>query len=336
MRAHHLEVLVKNRHLYAHEIADNYRIGASTLDTGSDLYDHTYYVDVYGTTKEERQKFETEMFGYIQAFWDLPPDQPVQIATKRKDGICNSCIIGAHCDDDLTARSDAENIQGGVTTNDRLFVANFELTASKLGLTESYTKTLEPTERSTGTVESIVVTTDAQTVKEVITSKYFNKYRWTGFEEAYVHDPELRQLRKDRIEAEKAEEKQNLKNEKDRFKAEQRANFDNETEYKRTMFLYRVSKIRPIIGVIFAASGLGTIFNAGQTYEDMAVSPLVKKRYEAVFEDRGMDNVIDTGTDALAFLISGVMYSAWPRRTRVEDRLNGKIRSAKPPTSDSE
>ena len=342
IRAHHLKTLLESRHLEANTIAINYRMGISVFDDDrNETYDHTYYVDVYGTTRDERIKHETGMYDFLKTFWELPPDRTVQIATKRKDGICNSCIIGSHCDADLDVESDSENLMQGVMSSDMLFISKFERTAELLGFEDKYVKTIETTERSTGPVDSIVITADASVVKKVILYRDFDANESTihpkdEIKQILKRDPKAKQARKDWLASSRASDKEYRRIEKARLKSERQANFDTDREFKRTLLLHRVSKMRPIISTIFIASGVSTIFATGQLYEDIVVDPVVKNRFYDEFENRSNDNLADVGLNGLTLLISGIAYSTWPRRSRVEDILEGRIVEIKPLISDSE
>jgi len=56
-----------------------------------------YFIDIYGTTPETTQQFNTGYREYLQTFLELQDDTPVRFVEKQRDGICKACVIGAHC-----------------------------------------------------------------------------------------------------------------------------------------------------------------------------------------------------------------------------------------------
>ncbi len=56
-----------------------------------------YRQDVFGDTQDDQDMAIEGQRSFFQAFLDLPDEHPVRFAAE-KDGICNSCMIGSHCD----------------------------------------------------------------------------------------------------------------------------------------------------------------------------------------------------------------------------------------------
>jgi hypothetical protein len=104
IRAHHLDkfasasptgqsirmILVGNSFL---ELKDSV---ASTVEYIQKESDREYRKDVFGED-ENPDAFNTRMRGVMTLFYVLPEDYPV-IVSSGKDVICDSCIVGKHCD----------------------------------------------------------------------------------------------------------------------------------------------------------------------------------------------------------------------------------------------
>lgn len=56
-----------------------------------------YYKDVYGSGAADFDRTAFAFKGFFRDFLELPDDARVRIASGERDGICNSCVVGAHC-----------------------------------------------------------------------------------------------------------------------------------------------------------------------------------------------------------------------------------------------
>jgi hypothetical protein len=57
-----------------------------------------YHQDVFGTTEQESAETNQKIQGFFEDFLNLPDDATVRFVDGQRDGICNACVIGAHCE----------------------------------------------------------------------------------------------------------------------------------------------------------------------------------------------------------------------------------------------
>jgi len=317
IRAHHLGTiyqagLVGSELLPSIVLQDSVR-----FDEDETNLEHTYYTDVFGTTKTDRAKTVQSVEAYLKNFWALDNNTTVTIVTRRKDGICESCVFGEHCDVDLDFSSDREAFQNGWVDGDSKFIARFEWAANKLGLDNDYSKSIEPTERNTGTVLSTVLTTRAEIVKRVITSKQFHTV-FVG-KQPIENDPGFKQAQKTLRKEEKTAVKALRKQEKNAL----RAGLKDHKEYRNAVVMDKIAQLRPLLGGLAVYFAAGTMINIGQTYQAAQDSEQVKSRVVArQLVETADDNFEEAAKNGLLFSVSGLVYFGMPHRRKTRARLH--------------
>lgn len=157
VRAHHSSHLWRMEYLgiEPEAIAEKIRSGSRG----------NYARDVFGTSEEEASRTKDGIAGYLQSFHDLPSDASVRFTAKQQDGICDSCVVGSHCEKVRpNYDGDAEWIKGlGKTAfslglMDRVRVGETAYTIS-LGITA--------VTRTVGTD----LYTDAETAKQLVSDR---------------------------------------------------------------------------------------------------------------------------------------------------------------------
>ncbi len=93
IRGHHLNwfaYAVKSKKP-AHELA-NTLINVIDKDKSA-----KYISDVLGETTRTREQYAERITDVFSGFMNLENDNPVHLVISKPDGICGSCITGAHC-----------------------------------------------------------------------------------------------------------------------------------------------------------------------------------------------------------------------------------------------
>ncbi|MBA3724081.1 MAG: hypothetical protein H0W89_04300 [Candidatus Levybacteria bacterium] len=127
-----------------------------------------YWKDTIGTTTESQRRNEERQKNMFQTFVELPDDYPVELVSGRRDVICETCEVGAHC-----IITSSEFGEDGLTRlkRDTHVVANFYVAAKELGKLDVLTRVnrisdftdMEPR-------EVLAVQTTAKNFKEIIKS----------------------------------------------------------------------------------------------------------------------------------------------------------------------
>jgi hypothetical protein len=116
VRAHHAEFLwcIQVGGMSPEQVAE----GARAI---SDLpHIPGYRQDVLGTTPAEADTVVGGVAAYLRSFNALPDDAQTIFTAQQKDGICASCIVGAHCEiQEPTMNKDARWIAGMLVVADQ-------------------------------------------------------------------------------------------------------------------------------------------------------------------------------------------------------------------------
>lgn len=124
-----------------------------------------YTEDVLGNTIEQANAYELAVTSFFRTFLELPPDHPVKLVADQKDGICEGCAVGKHCE--------TLNVFGFA---DEGYINAFVRVASKMGLKEDIA-TVEETatylNAEPNQVESVLTT--AVTAQKVLADKRFRR-----------------------------------------------------------------------------------------------------------------------------------------------------------------
>jgi hypothetical protein len=105
IRGHHL------RTFHEHVLLD-YDLGQlvdgqeRTALTGLAWWAGGYHQDVYGKGRDSVDATKTRLTSFYESVMELPDDAPVKVTEGIRDGICASCVIGAHCADEGVRESD--------------------------------------------------------------------------------------------------------------------------------------------------------------------------------------------------------------------------------------
>lgn len=67
-----------------------------------------YGRDIFGTNEAEASAARAGIRKFFGEFRDLPDEAPVRLTAGQKDGACNSCIFGRHCNSAFTTADDID------------------------------------------------------------------------------------------------------------------------------------------------------------------------------------------------------------------------------------
>jgi hypothetical protein len=169
IRTHHL-ALLRDILLHGDEpefLGRAIYANAETIRGPEALIDNCYKVDVYGVSESDKKRVIQSDVDFFQSFMDLPDEHPIELSTKKKDAICNSCIIGQHCDEYVDPAE----------SRDFLYHYGFISTARKLDLSDKIMITAQAPDVTDANQEKIpTITTTAGTVKKVLPHKQFSRY----------------------------------------------------------------------------------------------------------------------------------------------------------------
>jgi hypothetical protein len=116
--------------------------------------------DYVGTTVDEANKYEKELYNVLIEFAELPDSAPVKLVDNQKDGMCNACIHGEHCtvklEDPVLDRLDG------------LYLESFRKSAMERGIEDRVTPIVETAEYTNAPPEQVTsYLTDVGTVRRV-------------------------------------------------------------------------------------------------------------------------------------------------------------------------
>ena len=280
---------------------------AITSGAGEDYDGRSYFVDVFGTTAKEQRSTIAEIAGYTQRFWELPDEHPVTLATNRKDGICNACVFGKHCEGISSVPTPEQLEQSDIEVGkDFAYIERFKKAAGKLGVSDSLQFMHEEEAADSGGDGAYAeVTTTAAIARKILMSKAFNQ-----------------------PDAENKENTAELKIDQDwkarrrQLRALQREEFWEGTEYTRVRILHSIGLIRPAVGAFTLFAAVNGIFSLGQAVQSGQDAALVRPQAEHINQANTDELSDDMIRDWGKFLLGGIAYSIVPRRRRTRYRLD--------------
>lgn len=120
--------------------------------------------DTIGTTSAAAARYQQGVRSKLEQFRQLPDDYPIEIHA-QPDAICDTCILGRHCD------------TSGIVIGDEIYTGFFIEFAKREGLESKITVTSEITwvEKMTLGLNTKRVSTDAETVRKMLTGGNFER-----------------------------------------------------------------------------------------------------------------------------------------------------------------
>ena len=304
IRGHHLSNLL-SRLDGEMSFKNSLQAGCAVLaGNDTDYAGRSYFVDIFGTTSNSQQQTITDIARYAQQFWELPDEHPVTLATNRKDGICNACAFGKHCEG-VSSVPAPEHLEQGDSEvgKDFEYIERFKKAADKLGVSDSVQFLHEEGVAGTESAYAELRTT-AAVARKILISKAFNR---PGAE----NEENNAELKID----------QDWKARRRQLRALQREEFWEGTEYTRARILHSLALLRPAIGAFTLFAALNTVFTAGEAVQSAQDAALVRPQAEQINRENTNEGFSDLSSETIKFILGGFAYTIFPRRRRTKEHL---------------
>lgn len=102
-------------------------LGIEEIIDRVDTVGDEYRRDVFGDTDESEAVTRTRIRNYFEDYLELDDESMVRVVDGQKDGICNACAIGKHCDD-------------SGPSSDKIYIKTIKRMARDKGLSDQVTE----------------------------------------------------------------------------------------------------------------------------------------------------------------------------------------------------
>lgn len=129
---------------------------------------HSYFTDVYGENNASHKQVKSAESNFYSEFLELEPGEQVKLVIGQKDGICDSCAIGAHCE---LPSARPRLFRGG---DDLSMLRAFTRTARTLKLSDELAQTTDVLSYANGSTQEVpAIVTNAQAARDIIGNRHF-------------------------------------------------------------------------------------------------------------------------------------------------------------------